>query len=486
MTVALRPGRLTNLVTTPPSRSAPTDTGTCFAVGISEKGDPTAPRLIQSMSDYSLYYGQRVANGLLYDFAETFFREGGTSLYLMRVVGPAPVIATLNLKDTGGSINAVTVNAKNAGAWGLALKIQVIAGVAPSSSVIQVWDTTGLILLDQSPDLLTHADAVLWGTVSNYVSIVDLGTGVAQLGVLTQTALTGSATGDESNATETQWTNALNLIPPSLGPGQVCMPGRTTATAYTNLLAHAKANNRHAVLDAADTATVSTITTASITARASLNGQYGEMFAPWLTIVGLTPGTVRVIPPSALICGLFARSDANNDPDTAAAGDNGIANTVVGVDFTYTDAQRDTLNTAGVNVIRQMLGGVRNYGIRTLTDPVSNSNWIQGPAARLIMAIIARANNVMEAHMFNKIDGRGIEFASLGGDLSAVCAQYYQSNALFGATPADAYLVNVGASVNTPTTIAAGELHAQISLRVSPAAELVVLDLIKVPTNQNL
>lgn len=483
---AYRPGKIITLKQAPPSRSAPTDSGVAFMVGLTSQGPVNRPQLLHNMNEWLTYFGVRTALGAaLYDSAETYFREGGNQLYVMRVVGPNPVTATLILKDTAAA-NAVTLSAENPGAWGLALKIQVIAGVAPSSSKIQVWDTTGTILLDQSPDLLTHADAVNWSTTSLYVNIVDLGTGLPQLGVLAQTALTGSATGDEANAVDAQYLNALNFIDSSYGPGQVMIPGRTTDPAHTQLIAHAAAMNRVALLDIADSSTTSSLLTSAATITALGTGKYGAAFAPWITIPGLTPNTIRTIPPSGFVAALMARNDQSNSPAVPAAGNNGQAQFVLGVTNVYTDANRDILNTGCVNVIRAMLGGVRLYGYRSLADPVGDPYNVQFNQSRLLMEIVAQIGIIMENHLFRLMDGRGLEFSALAGDISALLIGYFNDNSLYGDVPTDAYSIDTSSNVNTPTTIQNGELHAQVGLRMSPFAELVYVDIIKIPVTQSL
>lgn len=482
--MALRPGHVVQLKSTPPPRTAPTDTGVLFLAGMTEKGDNTQVLTLRSMGDYTALLGNRISYGVAYDSLETFFREGGSRCYFSRVVGPNPVRASVTIKDAS-AVNTIILTAEGPGTWGLGLRVQVVAGVQTNSINIVIVDSTGAVI-EQSYDILLKADVITWAnSYSNYVNAADTGTGGLPA-VAALAPLTGSATGDETNATETQWLNAINLFSPVLGPGQVAMAGRTTDTAHTNLLAHALANNRFALCDLADTSVVATMTASSLVARASGNGQYGAAFAPWVTIPGLTAGTVRVVPPSALAAGLIARGDANGDPDDAPAGNNGISNIALGVDFSYTDAQRDTLNTNGVCIFRFLLGGVRLYGIRTMTDPVNNALWAQFPQARLVMAILAKVNNVLEAHLFSKVDGAHVEFGKLGGDITGELLPYYASNSLYGDSAADAFQVNVGSGVNTPTTIAANELHAQISLRVSPGAELIVVDLIKVAINQSL
>lgn len=483
---AYRPGKIITLKSAPPNRSQPTDSGVAFMVGLTSQGPTSRPQLIHNMSEWLIYFGVRTALGAsLYDSAETYFREGGNQLYVMRVVGPNPVTATLILKDTAAA-NAITVNAENPGAWGLGLKIQVIAGQAASSTRIQVWDTTGTILLDQSPDLLTHLDAVNWSQTSLYVNIVDLGTGLPQLNVAAQAALTGSATGDEANAVDAQYLNALNFIDTSFGPGQVMIPGRTTDPAHTQLVAHAAANNRIALLDVSDSATTSSLLTSAATVTTTGNGKYAAIFGPWLTIPGLTPNTVRTIPASGFAAALMARNDSQNSPAVPAAGNNGQAQFVLTATQNYTDANRDALNTAGFNVIRNMLGGVRIYGYRTVADPVNDPYNIQLGQARLLMEIVAQIGNIMENHLFKLMDGRGIEFAALAGDLNALLIGYYNDNSLYGDTPDDAFSIDTSSNVNTPTTVQNGELHAQVGLRMTPFAELVYVDIIKIPVTQSL
>ena len=75
-------------------------------------------------------------------------------------------------------------------------------------------------------------------------------------------------------------------------------------------------------------------------------------------------------------------------------------------------------------------------------------------------------------------------FAKLESDLRGICLRYYNACALFGDTPEEAFSVDTGSQVNTITTIAAGEIHAVIRLRCSPAGEWVSIEIIKVPVER--
>src|SRR4051794_41148965 len=88
----------------PPVSGPPTDTATLFAVGRGDIGSQSTYLKVQSISDVISAIGARsTTNAVLYDALELFFREGGVTAYLGRVVGPAPVNATLTLNDVGGN-----------------------------------------------------------------------------------------------------------------------------------------------------------------------------------------------------------------------------------------------------------------------------------------------------------------------------------------------------------------------------------------------
>jgi hypothetical protein len=75
-----------------------------------------------------------------------------------------------------------------------------------------------------------------------------------------------------------------------------------------------------------------------------------------------------------------------------------------------------------------------------------------------------------------------VKIAQFGGDLTGMLVPYYEAGALFGSSVDDAFYVDVGPTINTLATIAAGELHALLALRMSPFAEYVVIDIVKVAT----
>jgi hypothetical protein len=158
----------------------------------------------------------------------------------------------------------------------------------------------------------------------------------------------------------------------------------------------------------------------------------------------------------------------------------------LGLSDQFTDVEYQTLNDGGVDMARVIYGGIEAYGYRTLVDKTITPLWWNYGHARLWMAIVAQAGVIAERFVFKQLDGRGLTIADFGGELSAMLVPFYDQGSLYGDTPADAFSVNVGAQVNTPATIANGELHAVIAVKMAPFAEYVVIEIVKVATTEAL
>lgn len=467
------PGTTVTTRQTAPPRSAPTATGTLFAAGITQQG-PTAPQVIRSLSDYLAVYGARVSNGLLYDSLDAFFNEGGAEAICARVIGPTPVYATVNLPD-GSAVTSLIVTAKSYGSYANGWKI-IVTGSGPYT--ITVEDASSNVL-ELSPSLTTQADAVTYGQSSAYVNIA-LGSSALIPSSETNKVL-ASGTDDYTDATDTQWLAAITQFTKDLGPGQIAMPGRSTATAHTNLITHAAANNRRALLDYTDTPTRATLVTAAGVDSLVANSEFAAAFAPWAIIPGVTSGTTRTVPYSAIEAGIIARNDgAGVSPNQPSAGTQyGVSQYALGLSQpAWSDTDREALNNGGVNVAMLINGQVTTFGYRSLAPANVPADWLLFSNSRLVMAIVAQCQVVGLRYVLHLIDGQGIVFKDFAGDLKAVIQPYFDDGSLFGPTPQDAYLVDTGPSVNTPDTIAALQLNAIVSLQLSPFAEMVPIQIV--------
>jgi phage tail sheath protein FI len=460
-------------------QTPPTETGTAFVVGVTEMGRVDRPVRITSLLEYITYFGARVAYGILYDWLDAFFNEaGGGQVYVMRVVGPAGTVDTVTFDD---STSAASIEVQSVGPGSTGFEAAIVSGQSPDSFQIQVTNLPDGGTL-QSTDLLTVAEAVSWGSAQRLINVVALGANPPANNVLV--ALTGGAD-DRSNITDEERTDALDLIPDTLGPGQVAIPGATTETCWVALYNHAALNNRFALPDAPDTNSIDSLIGYAVAIQADSGVitnavEDGLFLTDWQTIPGLTPQSTRAVPPSAIVAALIARSDkATGNPNLAAAGANGQVQYATGktqpTDWSL--AQITKLVASGVNPFRYVYGGLRFYGFSTLAFAATDPVFSMGSASRLRMAIYDQGRKIGESVLMDQIDGQGHEQAKYGGRITAMLLAYYAMDAIFGATGPDAYIVDVGADVNTPASIANRELHAAVGIRPSPFAQMVFFQL---------
>jgi phage tail sheath protein FI len=316
------------------------------------------------------------------------------------------------------------------------------------------------------------------------VNVVIPGGASTNLPAVASAAALTTGADDNSGITDNQRQAALAYFTRDLGPGQISIPGNVTGGNRTALIAHGRAYNRQALLDGSDTSSSSAL----VTEGQGLQGdEYGALLAPWIYVPGVIPGFPRTVPPSALVAGLMARSDSSHSPNEPAAGANGVARYALGVDQApWTDTQLSDLNDAGVNVIRYLDGQVTLYGYRTLAKWTADRSWLNLANQRLRLKITAEAAAIAKSFLFAELDGRGRKIAEFAGALTGLLNGYYNDGSLYGETPDEAFSVDVGEAVNTPTTLAAGELRAVLTMRMSPFAEIVRIEIVKVSTEQSL
>lgn len=477
-----RPNVEIDILTAPQPSSLVANSTTWFVAGLCDFGRTDKPILVTSINDFISKCGSRVTYSVLYDALDTYFREGGSQAYVARVVGPGATTGTHNFLDNSAGVSLV-ISAIGPGSTSANITVAVVAGSQVGSYQLQVLYNGTVV--EQSPDLLSQNDAVTWASAnSNYIKVA-VGASTNNPVNVVATALSAGSD-DRANIVDAQWLAALNLFTSDYGPGQVSAPGRTTDTGHTQLLDHAASHMRTALLDAPDSPTVATLTTSATNAKATGNGQYGGMFAPWVVVPGVTSGTTRTVPPSALVAGAIARSDPANGPGAPAAGPiNGLAQFASNVDQPAWDTPtRDTLNTAGVNVVRLIGGQVVIFGYRSLANPNLLPGWVGLGTVRYLQNLSYRSWQVGQQFMFALIDGQGQVISRYGSALTALLQGDWVLGEIYGATPDLAYKVDVSPAVNTPVNLSNNILSAVLEVRPSPMAELVKIQIVNVPITQ--
>jgi hypothetical protein len=460
-----------------PTRS-PRATDTWFVVAPSQRG-PLAPIALvpgmeSKLGDYVPYSQAR-------ESIEAFFAAGGEYAVFSRVAGPAAAFGRAVITGAS-SAPSLTFTLREPGTWP---KLNISNGAAGATTRNYVVTDTSGNAVESSPDFTTTAALAAWANANSTLVTVTAD------GAALPTAQTGGAfTGgndDGANVTTTQRQAALDRITADWGPGQVSLLGATAAADHAALCNHAANTNRVALCDAPNVSDTSALTALGIARRdlpSRPAARRGGLFASWLQFPGATPADApRTLPPSVAVAAQCAVNDLASVPiSQPPAGAYGTLPTVLAaVQPPFTDAQRDTLNSASVNVVRSVFGDVRLYGFRSFTDADADPAWGMLSAARTAMLVNAIINQLGEAVEFVALDGKGLVTSAFGAALTAELNTLWQRGVFYGSTQAEAFTVDTSVVVNTSGTARRRLLQAKVTFTISGVAEVVKVTTTNIP-----
>lgn len=270
----------------------------------------------------------------------------------------------------------------------------------------------------------------------------------------------------------------LGLFSSDYGPGQVIVPGVATSLVYAALLAHANTTKRTVILDVANNASASSITS-TLTGLAASPGAFSAALAVGWPKVPVIGGGTREVPGSVIMAGLAGRADSRTGhAGGVGAGDQGIGAGFVtdgqGVSIAYTDTELDSIHDAGGSVFRSILGTTQLYGWKSIS---SDARFKQLQAGRMTMQLDSGIRAGGAAFLFRPIDGQGKLYAELEGFLRGYLQPLWSADALYGKTADDAFDVDVR-NVNNSTTVQAGELRAAVQVALTPHTEKVTISVV--------
>lgn len=273
------------------------------------------------------------------------------------------------------------------------------------------------------------------------------------------------------------WADVLDLFTADLGPGAVAVAGVGSA-AVEAVAAHADANGRLGIVCGAAGETA----TAAASAAAAAGGETGADHLVYAWPHVSVPGIEDPVEPIGFVAGVRARAHASNVAQSPLQVDFGSSRFINGVETSVTDAEWETLNTAKVSTVRVVAGKVRLYGWKLVALMAGDTSGNLGGAQfrDVLNAVAWDASQIAEAFVGRLVDGRGATLGAFAGDLNGLLASYSAKGALFakvvdGKEIDPGYSINVGDSVNPAVSLAAGELKAEIGIRLSPTAEFVTI-----------
>jgi phage tail sheath protein FI len=261
----------------------------------------------------------------------------------------------------------------------------------------------------------------------------------------------------------------------------IAAPGHTSSTVYSALEDQAfRTGDRFAILDPPTTADITVAGTPDLTrlTKGGANRPADSIYAAWyypriLVAKQLAndPDTAFVTP-TGHIAGVYARVDAARGVHKAPANERILG--ALGVEHRLTDADQNTLNVDGVNLLRVFSEGTVIWGARTLlANDAADRTYMYINVRRLVNYIEESLQEGLRWAVFepNNLALRQQITRSVRGFLDGV----WRDGALFGATAEEAYYVRFPEIFNRDEDRAAGKLTVEIGLRVTYPAEFIII-----------
>ena len=191
----------------------------------------------------------------------------------------------------------------------------------------------------------------------------------------------------------------------------------------------------------------------------------------------LTPYVKMTLPPSALLAGVYAKTDRERGVWKAPANIalQGVVKPLVAIsDSTQEALNVDATTGKSINAIRAFAGqGTLVWGARTLAG---NSNeWRYIPVRRLFITVEESVKKAIAQFVFENNDAK--TWVKVSSMVNSYLNGIWKEGALLGAKAEDAYFVNVGLGTTmTAQDVLEGKMIVRIGLSAVRPAEFIVLE----------
>ena len=476
----LRPGVFVEEV---PSGAYPIEgvgTSTGGFVGIATKGAVNVSKLVTNWSQFVKHFGDYRRDSDLAYAVYGFFLNKGRRCFVTRVASSTAAIASVTLQDRAATpVDTLQVQALNEGEWGNDLSIDIEDGsdvpadefmiaVKEQGELVELWDN---LSMDEAKE--NFAENVINGR-SSYIQVKDLDSESTapddRPSVQSATPLADGADGI-TDITDSDFIGSqadksgLYAFDDVDEVNSIAVSGRTSQTLIQAGLDYCA--GRADCGFAADCPSNQTPQEVK-TFRELFDSSYAYFYYPRIQINDPLTKTLKLVPTSGHMMGIFARNDGERGVHKAPA--NEVVYGAVGLEYNVTDGEQEILNPAGVNCIRSFRGrGIRVWGARTMSsDP--NMRYIH--KRRFLMFVEESIAEGTEWAVFEPNDE--VLWGKIIRSASAFLKRQWMEGALFGETPETAFYVKCDEETNPTEVRGAGQVVTEIGVNIVETAEFVI------------
>lgn len=481
-------------------------------LGETERG-PVYPQLVTSYKEYQRWFGDVFDDNKFLPFTVNgFFENGGTDLYVCRIVGNGAVSAQASFGDFAiraagrgewgnrvfAKIDDSTTKKGDGSSVGFRLRLAYWRDRVPpfdpftpeaasqpadqQPTYTEVFDD--LVVDERSPDFYAKRLPFIdlekpnanQGIESSALGILVRNPGVAPGIAPGQGGQPLAGGADDGNgisvvdyvgdqALESQGLNAL-LLDPFRDVALLYAPAVGTDVAQ-KLVEHCENQRfRFAVIDSPKAVS----NTSQLNPRNTItDSTYAAFYYPWIVTSHPRTGARKLVPPGGHVLGVYARSDAERGVFKAPA--NEVLRGALDLEFDTDDNTQGILNPQGVNVTRNFPGrGIRVWGARTIT---SDTLWKYVSVRRLFIFI---ERSIYEGTQWVVFEPNGPPlWARVIDTIRLFLRTQWRLGALLGKTEDEAFSVACDRNVTmTQDDILNGRLICEIGIAPVRPAEFVI------------
>ena len=488
-------------------------------VGRAPRGPSNRAVTITSYADFGRIFGGLWAHSRLGYAVQDFYRNGGSTAIIVRIIHSADAkLATIPLPDGGGGTQSLF--AASEGSWGNALHAVVDNNVSPDVAsqlgpTLAAADLFNLSVRDfgtgitetyrnltvkDSPrriDLVLPVESTLVQVLSSSpFSAVPKASSAPAPGKTVwtdnnaNTAATSGSGNDGSNlveadfddaALQTAKTGMYALLNTDLFNILCIPPYAANDDVDQSLVGNAATlcENRRAMLLIDPPSSWSSIANAQAgVASLGTNSANAAVFFPRIMEPDpLQNNSISSFVPCGAVAGIFARTDAQRGVWKAPAG---LDATLVGVSqmtMGMTDLENGLLNPHGINCLRTLpAAGNVLWGARTLKgDDRLASEWKYIPVRRMALFIEESLYRGTQWVVFEPNDEP--LWAQIRLNVGAFMHNLFRQGAFQGKTPQQAYLVKCDSETTTQNDINLGVVNIVVGFAPLKPAEFVIIQI---------
>jgi phage tail sheath protein FI len=290
--------------------------------------------------------------------------------------------------------------------------------------------------------------------------------------------LAGGADDNRSAIGPAEYAAALTALEKIDDVNILLAPDSTDLVVQKSLIDHCeKMKDRFAILDPKPGATPADITAQRKDPLINSDRGFAALYYPRIVVTNPLGDGFLVVPPSGHIAGLYARVDDEKGVFKAPA--NETLRNLVGLERVLSDDENGPLNEIGVNVIRSFVGrGIRVWGARTIA-PAAQTQWRYINVRRLMLFIEESLQEGTLSAVFEP-NNEGL-WETLKRTINGFLHRVWQSGALVGIKPEEAFRVRIDRELNPPEVRALGQLVIEVRVAPTTPAEFIVFRIIQQP-----